>query len=412
MKLTEEQAHAIDVLGSATGRISLTGPAGTGKTTVLKRLGADHFLAMTGKAAQRLREVTGEPTATLHSALYGRPEEVEHGQPVFRYNPQKYTEDRARVIIDESSMLSPQTLDDITRTWPNRTVIFVGDPFQLPPILTPDERRDYGDDFSVFSEVQGPRLTKVMRAAGGIVRASERLRDTGELSESDDNYYCNNADDPAYDALATWLDDPDDHVLITWRNATRMHANTTIREVLGRRGVLEAGERIVFYKNSMTYNCLNGDVAEVEEHEQGPNLGPLTTVWLKTKDGRRVLTTFEGKYWPLDGDLPRMGPGYRDYMQDIIDNVVEAPPVPISYAYVLTAHKAQGSEYRRATVFLERQDLQHEHWRKPTLVPGYGQVCQSVRWLYTASTRGKKLVTVVRRAEPPPLKMAFARRTW
>jgi ATP-dependent exoDNAse (exonuclease V) alpha subunit len=212
--------------------------------------------------------------------------------------------------------------------------------------------------------------------------------------------------------------------------------NQALREVLGRgksakalneqaslldRGLLEPGEPVVVYQNSQAYGVMNGDVFVVSKIEEGPRIGPLETMWLTSVDARRLLTHWDGRDWPLDGERPWIGKGkyahwtYRDYMQELIQLIdmkaIPEAPVPVSYAYVLTAHKAQGSEYRRATVFLERDDYQSPNWRKPTRVPGHaGEVCQSVRWLYTATTRGKQKVTATVRREPPPLLRRLAGR--
>lgn len=56
---------------------ALTGPAGTGKSTIAREIVRRHdyctLTAMTGKAALRLSQVTRQPTSTLHSKLYWPP---------------------------------------------------------------------------------------------------------------------------------------------------------------------------------------------------------------------------------------------------------------------------------------------------------------------------------------------------
>jgi predicted AAA+ superfamily ATPase len=64
--------------GEGARSLVLVGPAGTGKTTLVRELvrriratdgRAVAFAAPTGKAAVRLRESTGEPAATVHSLI-------------------------------------------------------------------------------------------------------------------------------------------------------------------------------------------------------------------------------------------------------------------------------------------------------------------------------------------------------
>lgn len=77
-------AALADPSKNADGRaLVLVGPAGTGKTTLVReivrriRASTDRevaFAAPTGKAAVRLRESTGEQACTIHSLIYGKPE--------------------------------------------------------------------------------------------------------------------------------------------------------------------------------------------------------------------------------------------------------------------------------------------------------------------------------------------------
>jgi hypothetical protein len=54
------------------------------------------------------------------------------------------------------------------------------------------------------------------------------------------------------------------------------------------------------------------------------------------------------------------------------------------YAYCLTAHKAQGSEYDKVAVFDERRSMRHSSHS------------DRQRWFYTSITRAKEKVLVVR----------------
>lgn len=126
----------------------ICGAAGTGKTTVVRAIiqGIEkahgtgtsfQLLAPTGKAADRLRELTGKDAATLHSFL------AQH-----RWLNENFTFKRCggqredgftTYIIDEASMLDLPLLATFFRAvnWNSvQRLIFVGDPNQLPPIGT------------------------------------------------------------------------------------------------------------------------------------------------------------------------------------------------------------------------------------------------------------------------------------
>ncbi len=109
----------------------LTGGAGTGKTTVLQVIHriAEQVsvpvlqMALSGRAAQRMREATERPASTI--AAFLRAAEQGGVDP----------ESEPLVIIDESSMLDLPQMYRIVRVLPVRArLLLVGDPYQLPPI--------------------------------------------------------------------------------------------------------------------------------------------------------------------------------------------------------------------------------------------------------------------------------------
>jgi exodeoxyribonuclease V alpha subunit len=109
----------------------LTGGAGTGKTTVLQvihciaeQVGVPVIqMALSGRAAQRMREATGRAASTI--AAFLRAAEQGHVDP----------ESEPLVIVDESSMLDLPLMYSIVQVLPVRArLLLVGDPYQLPPI--------------------------------------------------------------------------------------------------------------------------------------------------------------------------------------------------------------------------------------------------------------------------------------
>lgn len=124
----------------------LAGSAGTGKTTVIRSLihavervhgsGASfQLLAPTGKAADRIREKTGKPAATIHSFLAQRG--WLNDNLTFKRQGGVREEGIETYIVDESSMLDLTLVAALFRAinWNSvRRLILVGDPNQLPPI--------------------------------------------------------------------------------------------------------------------------------------------------------------------------------------------------------------------------------------------------------------------------------------
>ncbi len=142
----EEQAKALENI--TTRRLSvLTGPAGTGKTSVVGALVACEplisqgilLLAPTGKARVRLAGATGIEAMTVAQFLYQHDRyDGARQRPLFGKNikAKKYSKAKT-VVVDEASMLTMDylhaILDGLDLEKVSR-IILVGDPNQLPPI--------------------------------------------------------------------------------------------------------------------------------------------------------------------------------------------------------------------------------------------------------------------------------------
>lgn len=140
IKLNEDQKNAI-TMAMSKGISIITGGPGVGKTTVLKcicdnldLLDLDYRLcSFTGKAVQRMIQVTGRKAFTIHQ-LIGQLKKWDIYEGNFKLK---------MIIIDEFSMVTTPLFYDLLTVikphelnWPK--FVFVGDVDQLPPI-------DWGD---------------------------------------------------------------------------------------------------------------------------------------------------------------------------------------------------------------------------------------------------------------------------
>ena len=147
MKLTPKQQIAFDTITDCIANknpVLLTGFAGTGKSTTIATIikSLSHKLITiatpTHKAAAVLSamlETNGiispnVKVTTIHKALGKRPQRQGGGTMTFS-RPTK--EIYGILIIDECSMIDAELFDDINQAAPTASIVYVGDPAQLPP---------------------------------------------------------------------------------------------------------------------------------------------------------------------------------------------------------------------------------------------------------------------------------------
>lgn len=346
INLSDEQHRAVDgvltALRSGRRTVAVGGYAGTGKTTIIhalvEQLGGDAVVvAPTGKAAEVLRSKGNDDAKTLHSLMYYRPR-VADGELVF--DRRRGSVDADVVIVDESSMVSRKLFADLLDF--GVQAILVGDHGQLEPVGDQDGWRNptFDPDFA---------LETIHRNAGPIARFADHLRHEQSASTFHD--------DTGAVVVTRQLDNTTllaaDQVICAWNNQRRA-LNVRIRELRGMTSTLpRPGDRVISLesKNGLT----NGQQAVVVE------------VGLK----HLVLdhSTAPIRYDACAFVEPCTGAVARDLKA----------PHRFDYAYAITAHKAQGSEWDRVVVCEPRPSKLWTQWR----------------WNYTAATRARKQLTWV-----------------
>ena len=155
----------------------IAGYAGTGKSTLVKfiidALDVEEdrvcFAAYTGKAAEVLRKKGNKNVCTLHRLLYNHMPRAAGG---FIRIP-KPSLDYDIVVVDECSM-APKVLIDLLLKH-KVYVLFLGDPFQLPPIDKDDDNHLL-DKPHVF-------LDEIMRqeAESEIIQLTMKIRNNEDI---------------------------------------------------------------------------------------------------------------------------------------------------------------------------------------------------------------------------------------
>jgi len=338
----------------------LFGYAGTGKTTLARRIADDVegtvvFGAFTGKAASVMRQKGCHDAATIHSLIY-RTKETEDGGPAFTLNRTGPVSKAELIVIDECSMVDSDLGNDLLSF--DRPVLVLGDPAQLPPVR--------GGGF--FTEAEPDvMLTDVHRQAADdpIVRMAMTVREGGRLAigeYGESRIVSRRSIDPAVVLQA-------DQVLVGM-NKTRRLYNNRLRELAGHTDPMPAvGEKLVCLRNDRTKGLLNGSTWTVHAQRSSPR---TDTVRLDVV--------------PEDDPALRRRPVDIKVLKAVMSGSEEEIPAflkretdEFTYGYALTVHKAQGSQWDDVVLFDESFAFR-EH---------------RARWLYTGLTRAAKRITVV-----------------
>jgi exodeoxyribonuclease V alpha subunit len=372
IRLAREQRAAFVALKQARVTV-LTGGPGTGKTTLLNGLVACletiglkvAMAAPTGRAARRMAEATHHDAKTIHRLL--------------EFNPKTGRFERRRekpieadvLVVDEVSMV------DIELFWallsalpPTSRLILVGDPNQLPSVGPGTVLADLLRLSRRFECLASVHLNEIFRQARSslIITGAHQILNgqepaTGEKGEAADLFLVErDSPESCLDTLKTLISsripsrfgfNPVDDIQVL----TPMHKgllgatnlNVELQELLnpvhGRAeapGRFRIGDKVMQVKNNYDLEVFNGDIGRVTAAED-------EQAWVEVTFEERKVRCPASEFHQL------------------------------TLAYACSIHKSQGSEYPAVIIPLHTQHF----------------VMLKRNLLYTAITRGKKLVVIV-----------------
>ena len=389
----------------------LSGYAGTGKTFLINHvvknvLGLEAgeeaaFVSPTGKAATVLAQ-GGTVAGTVHGLIYIRNEDEldvnEDGEVISTVRKLSFTkresiDEKIRlIIIDEASMVGEEMLRDLLSF--GVKCLFCGDHAQLPPV---------GGECELMKR-PNVVLTQIVRQAEGdpIVQVATMAREGKHIP------YGQYGENVSVIPLRRLQGEARKRILlranqiICGRNKTRASLNAEYRGYLGlamEEFLPREGEKLICTLNNWEkpldeeerFHLVNGIIGTVRSVEECYD-GLLRMQFRADGIGDEVQVIADGgvfqtgEYFHLYGDRAVTladSSVVHEGSKALLRRVKCLDEETISrfeFAYAITCHKAQGSEFDSVVVF-------DESWL-------FGE--DRFRWLYTAITRAKKKLLIVR----------------
>lgn len=387
----------------------LSGYAGTGKTFLLKHVICDclslepekqvAFVAPTGKAASILIR-GGTPASTIHSLIYKMDDDafdVSVEGEILRerlkfIKRDKLASDYKLIVIDETSMVSDELMRDLLSF--GVKCLFCGDNAQLPPVNGNSSLLDHPN--CLLTEIMRQEIDNPIITLATMARRGEFIPfgNYGEIA--------------AVVAREDFTGKTRKKILlkadqiICGRNKTRTALNNEIRlyKGLSDSPLPQENEKVICTLNNWErtiddegrFHLVNGIIgfcSNVEEKSDGLGTMSFRAEFLdytihKVPFDEGIFV--DDKYYHMYGELAvKMENGLvvsESNFAALHNNKAEGEEMisRFEFAYAITCHKAQGSEFDFIVVFDESR--------------AFGQ--DAPRWLYTAVTRAKKKLLIVR----------------
>ena len=415
----------------------LRGYAGTGKTSIMaalvKALGELQqsivLLAPTGRAAKVLAHYAQKPAYTIHKYIY---RQNKLGVDAFSLsdNLHKHT----LFIVDEASMISGQRdnptfgtgvlLQDLIKyvyAGEGCSMLLLGDDAQLPPVgsdLSPALDVSYLLGYGL--EITSYTLTQVARQAldSGILSNATAIREQISHPQQAFNYQYtsdfqlfNGSDfidllEQAYKEVGA-----EETIILTRTNRRTNLYNQGVRaRILWKEDAISAGDRLMITKNNYFWTkdyegipfLANGDMMEIVRlrnwremygfHFVDASLRAIDydweidlILWLDTltTDSPEINQQLHRQLFErISEDYPEL----QRNRKKLVETIYESPyynALQIRFAYAITCHKAQGGQWKR--VFID-----------PSNIPTEERDTSYYRWLYTAITRARETIYLLK----------------
>jgi len=335
------------------------GYAGTGKSTLARHFAESvnncAFGAYTGKAALVMRKNGCEGARTIHSMIYIADQNKKTGEVTWHLNRQSFLNDVDLVIIDECSMVDESLAKDLLSF--RKPILVLGDPGQLPPVNGAGFFTNRTPDI-MLTEIHRQAKDNPIIHLATIIR-NGKLPALGQYGQS------------VISNKMTTSDLMNADQVLVGRNITRENFNNKIRKLKGFDPDFPViGDKLICLQNDKDLGILNGEMFELKEI-------------LKTKNTDKS-NFFNFRLISQDNE-ERDSFLVKVHKSFFLDDI----PVPnwkvlkgtqsFNYAYAITAHKSQGSQWNNVFILDESWCFGEDRWK----------------WLYTSVTRASEKINLV-----------------
>jgi DNA replication protein DnaC len=381
-ELNERFRHALSLMEDTNQNLFITGKAGTGKSTLLSYFCRTTkkepvVLAPTGVAALNVKGQTIHRFFNFYVDV--TPEKIQTKQSKPR-NTKLYKKLKT-IIIDEVSMVRADLLDcidvflrmygpDPSRIFGGVQMIFVGDLYQLPPVVTSQEKEIFASHyatpyfFSAHALADNPpqivELDKVYRQKDlSFVNLLNKIRNNSV--DADDIEHLNSRLRQSHTAQGDNF-----HITLTTTNAIADGINdahlqalkgklhTSVARVAGDFGreyfptltelPFKIGAQIMLLNNDTERRWVNGSIGVIQKVETDDAGDEFLVV--KLQDNNNTVAVY-----PFTWEVYKFG---------VENNAIVSEPVgtftqyPFRLAWAITIHKSQGKTFERVVIDIGR----------------------------------------------------------
>jgi ATP-dependent DNA helicase PIF1 len=384
LELNADFQYALDAIEKKGLHLFITGRAGTGKSTLLQLFRRSSHkktvvLAPTGVAALNVR---GQ---TIHSFFGFPPRMFPESEVKKRRDRRLYTQLEV-LVIDEISMVRADLIDHMDlflrinredpRPFGGLQVVFFGDLFQLPPVISSDAeaaifRQQYATPYFFSAKVFQRGFPMEMLELGKVYRQEQRhflrLLDAVRLNEIDYEVLeeLNERCEPNFQAQ-------DFYITLSSRNAKADAINSAelakipmpeeryIATITGEFNPsqypvepalrLKLNAQVMFLKNDPERRFVNGSIGKVVKLDI-----ESVTVMLEDNDEERRYVEVQAMDWEVL--RYRIDPGDPEKIETEVIGTFRQ--IPLRLAWAVTIHKAQGKTFDKVIIDMDKGAFEH-----------------------------------------------------